>query len=134
MPNLLKEALDVMKDGKELHVFKGLLMNPIKTPKETGEYYYTFNLKCNKKFADDDEYGNSYNMYHMVIPSEKAQNFTVENVTKFKNNEVVILANTKASVRKKDEITFNNITFYVQAIELSREVFAKDNVRRMEVI
>jgi hypothetical protein len=134
LDKLFQQYLQLMGDEKELHIFRGLLMNPTRVPKEDGTYYFTFDLKCLKSIGDDTEYGQTYNMFHMVIAGEKAQEVTAEELQAYKMNEVLISANMRSSVRQKDGHKYNNTSYYVTEIELSREVSNKQTapLRKVE--
>lgn len=119
-----KEAiLNALGEEKELHVLKGLFMSPMIAQKQqTGEVYYSFDLKTLKQFGNDEEYGQTYNLYNCIIPSDYAIQFTNENIKAFKDCEVIVIATAKCSVRKVGNNKFNNISLFVQHLELSRKV------------
>lgn len=119
---ILQDAIKLLNTGKEIHVFKGLMMKPEKTMKDDGTWYWTFDLKCLKNFSSDAEYGQSYNLFHMLIPSDMAQDFTDKQIEALSENEIFVCADTRCSVRASDKGKFNNISFYVKEIELSRQV------------
>lgn len=115
--------LTALGEEKELHVFKGLFMNPMVAQKQqTGEPYYSFDLKTLKQIGSDDEYGQSYNMYNCIIPSEISSQFSNESIKALKDCEVIVIATAKGSVRKVGNSKFNNISLFVQHLELSRKV------------
>lgn len=114
--------LKALGEEKELHVMKGLFMSPMVAHKQTGEAYYSFDLKVLKQFGDDDEYGQTYNLYNCIIPSDLAINYSSEDIKAFKDCEVIVLVTTKCSVKRVNNNKFNNISLFVQSIELSRKV------------
>lgn len=119
----MNEAIvKALGEEKELHVMKGLFMSPMVATKGTGEQYYSFDLKVLKQFGDDEEYGQTYNLYNCIIPSDLAMRFTSEDIKGFKDCEVLVLVTAKCSVKRVNNNKFNNISFFVQHLELSRKV------------
>ena len=114
--------LKALGENKELHVMKGLFQSPGRHVKTTGEIYYSFDLKTLKQYGADDEYGQTYNMYNCIIPSDMAMNFTDDDIKAFKDCEVIVICSTRCSIKRGDKVKYNNISFYVQDIESSRKV------------
>lgn len=115
--------------AKELHVMKGLLMNISKAAKqETGEVYYTFDLKVLKHFGEDEEYGQTYNLYNVIMPVEVAKHYNEADIKGFKDSEVLAVCSTRASVKrfppKEDgsQNKCNNISLYLVSMDKTRQV------------
>ena len=83
------ESINILLGAeKELIVLKGQLQNPVRREKkDTRETYYEFVVKTLRKNSDD-EYGQGYNRYHCVMPSDVAKNFNDDLIKELKGNEV----------------------------------------------
>lgn len=119
---------------KELHVMRGLLQNPMESKTTGGAVYYVFDLKVLKSYGDDEEYGQSYNLYHCIVPADIAQSISLTDMKAFKGNEVTVLCTTRCSVRKHEASKFNNASFYAQTIELYRKVNIGSGVQKSAAI
>lgn len=118
-----QKVFEALGNEKELHIMRGLVTNVEKAAKEgTGEIYYMLDLKVLKKFGNDSEYGQSYNLFNIVVPTTLYK--TDDDMREMKGNEVTAICSTRCSVRpgKTPGTKFNSISFFVQFIELTRVV------------
>lgn len=123
---MLKKVDTLLGTEKELIILKGKLTVPQKAAtKADGEIYYTFRLKTLKR-SSNDEYGQSFNTYQIVVPCDVAKNISESELSALKNNEVLCIcqANANAKVLPNGAVV-NNISLFVIDMMLSRSI---DNV------
>jgi hypothetical protein len=117
----------ILGENKELHILKGKMINlQLVTTKDGKGSFYAFDLICVKKFSED-EYGQSFNKYHMVMPVELSKEYKQEDMAGMKNNEVLVVVNTNSQVKVinregLDPIKVNNISLYVIDIFKTKEI------------
>lgn len=120
----MKKVDGLLGQEKELIVLKGKLFAPQKaSTKEGNETYYTFRLKTLKK-SSNDEYGQSFNTYHCVMPTDVSKNYSEQDIQALKNNEVLCLCTFNASVKTlpNSGAVVNNITIFVNDVMLVRSI------------
>lgn len=121
---MLKKVDNLLGQEKELIVLKGMLFSPAMAHTQEGNHpYYSFKLKVLKN-SGSDEYGQSFNTYYCIMPSEVAKGFTQQDITTMKNNEVICLCSANAQVKTLGEkkISVNNISLYCHGIMMTRAI------------
>lgn len=122
--NQYGKILDALDTEKEIHIMRGLVTNVEQAAKEsTGEIYYIFDLKVLKQFGNDSEYGQSYNLYNIIVPANMMK--SPDEMSELKGNEVIAICETRCSVRTsktESKNKFNSISFFTKYLELSRVV------------
>ncbi|NTV91478.1 MAG: hypothetical protein HGA22_14150 [Clostridiales bacterium] len=108
----------ILGEESELIALKGKFFSPAEVAKKDGgEIYYTFKLRV-PKGINEDKYNQSYNSYYLIMPAEISNRYTKDEITNFKNNEVIVLCTPRAGTRSfkskqtGDDITVNDITLF----------------------
>lgn len=121
--NMLLKINDLLGSEKELVVLKGKLITPSKhkTADEKG-IYYSFHLRTLKRLSTD-EYGTTFNTYHCIVPVEVSKRYSDDEISSFKDNEVICLLSVNCRIKKlQGDVVVNNATFFVNDIVLIRNV------------
>ncbi len=122
----IKKYQEILGDKKQFLIIKGQLLNPVAVPKkESGDLYCTFNLKESKMYSQD-EYGQAFNNYHCIIPSDIFGQLGPESITAMKGNEVIVFVEASCFIKKltgtTGQFTVNNISLYVHDIALTKQL------------
>lgn len=131
--DLLQKINDMLIDEKELIVVKGKLTQPQKQSTTDGKgIYYSFQLRVLKKLGID-EYATTFNTYHCIIPQDVAKRYSDDEISSFKDNEVICLMSANCRTKKLDNgAIVNNITFFVNDMVLIRTI--DNNINSTKVI
>jgi hypothetical protein len=130
--DLLKKVDNLLGNEKELIILKGMFFSPAMAHTQQGNNpYYSFKLKVLKN-TGSDEYGQSFNTYHVIMPSEVAKDFPQQAITAMKNNEVVCLcsANAQVKVLGEKKINVNNISLYCHGLMMTREILRETTFQK----
>lgn len=124
---MLEKFKELLGDNSQLVLLKGQLRNIERKAKDTGEIYYTADLRV-PRLNSDDIYGTSFNIMNVCFSTEyvTANGLGDSHMKQLKDNEVILLISLVSSIfvnKNGDNIYKNNrVLFYVEDHMLSRSI------------